>query len=80
MAKETIRQKAVQSLLHRPAVSSRREHEPERQSEAGHRPAHDEIAALAYEHWERRGCPIGSAEEDWFAAERELKNRRERAA
>ena len=32
-----------------------------------------EIALLAYALWEKRGRPIGSPEEDWFAAERALK-------
>ncbi len=31
-------------------------------------------AALAYEFWIQRGCPIGTPEEDWFRAEEELKN------
>src|ERR1700679_1785095 len=29
---------------------------------------HSEIAALAYELWQARGCPAGSPEEDWFQA------------
>ena len=33
------------------------------------------IATLAYELWLERGCPIGSAEEDWFQAERVLADR-----
>jgi len=36
------------------------------------RPRNDEIAALAYQLWEERGCPIGSPEQDWFLAEAEL--------
>jgi hypothetical protein len=36
---------------------------------------HDAIAALAYEYWLQRGCPIGSPEEDWFRAEKEIRNR-----
>jgi hypothetical protein len=36
---------------------------------------HDAVAALAYEFWLQRGCPIGSPEEDWFRAEAEIKNR-----
>jgi hypothetical protein len=32
----------------------------------------NQIAALAYLHWLARGCPVGSPEEDWFRAEREL--------
>jgi hypothetical protein len=33
---------------------------------------YEEIAVRAYELWERRGCPEGSSEEDWFAAEAQL--------
>ena len=32
----------------------------------------ERIAALAYEFWQARGCPEGTAVEDWFLAEREL--------
>jgi regulation of enolase protein 1 (concanavalin A-like superfamily) len=35
-----------------------------------------EISARAYELWHERGCPIGSAEEDWFKAEFELRGGR----
>ena len=37
---------------------------------------YSEIAALAYELWMLRGCPIGSPEEDWFRAEQQIKDRR----
>jgi Protein of unknown function (DUF2934) len=33
---------------------------------------HEAIARLAYAHWQERGCPSGSAEEDWLHAERQL--------
>lgn len=36
---------------------------------------HDEIAALAHELWEARGCPDGSPEEDWFHAAEQLRSR-----
>jgi Protein of unknown function (DUF2934) len=36
---------------------------------------HDEIASLAYELWQARGCPYGSPEEDWLRAENELRAR-----
>ena len=39
-------------------------------------PTHEEIARLAYAYWEARGHPHGSAQEDWFRAERELLRRR----
>jgi hypothetical protein len=35
-------------------------------------PSRDEIARLAYAFWEARGFAIGSPEEDWLRAEREL--------
>jgi hypothetical protein len=35
-------------------------------------PSHEAIALRAYGLWEGRGCPIGSPEEDWFRAEREI--------
>jgi hypothetical protein len=31
-----------------------------------------QIAERAYFHWQERGCPFGSPEEDWFRAEQEL--------
>jgi len=36
---------------------------------------HNDIAALAYELWQARSCPDGSAEEDWFHAAEELRAR-----
>jgi hypothetical protein len=37
---------------------------------------HTDIAALAYELWQARGCPEGSSEEDWFHAAEQLRSRR----
>jgi hypothetical protein len=39
------------------------------------KPVTSEIAGLAYQLWEERGCPLGSPEQDWFLAESELSNR-----
>jgi Protein of unknown function (DUF2934) len=36
---------------------------------------HADIAALAYELWQARGCPDGSPEEDWFNAAAQLRSR-----
>ena len=36
-------------------------------------PEVDQIARLAYSYWEARGGEGGSAEDDWFRAERELR-------
>ena len=33
---------------------------------------HELTEKLAYEHWERRGRPLGSPEVDWAAAEKTL--------
>ena len=38
------------------------------------RSVNGEIAALAYQLWKERGCPIGSPDEDWFRAEADLTN------
>jgi hypothetical protein len=35
-------------------------------------PTDEDIAKLAYELWQARGCPEGSAEEDWFQAAKQL--------
>jgi hypothetical protein len=34
-----------------------------------------DIAKLAYQLWQARGCPEGSGEDDWFEAERQLQGR-----
>jgi len=39
--------------------------------------SHDDIARLAHELWQARGCPEGSPEEDWFRAAHELRARAE---
>ena len=36
-----------------------------------------DIAALAYELWEQRGCPEGSPEQDWYEAERKVQSQTE---
>jgi Protein of unknown function (DUF2934) len=36
---------------------------------------HRDIAELAYELWQARGCPNGSPQEDWFRAVEELRSR-----
>jgi hypothetical protein len=36
---------------------------------------HDDIAALAHQLWQERGCPVGSPEEDWFHAAEQLRSR-----
>ena len=44
---------------------------------AGTVPTQEEVAALAYSLWQARGCPEGTAEEDWLNAERTLKPKSE---
>jgi len=38
---------------------------------------HDDIAAVAHQLWQARGCPEGSPDEDWFQAAQELRDRKE---
>jgi len=38
-------------------------------------PTYEQIAALAYELWQARGCQGGSPEEDWLTAEQQLRAR-----
>ncbi len=38
-------------------------------------PGREAIARLAYQIWEERGRPTGSAEGDWYEAERQLQTR-----
>ncbi len=68
-----------------PAELSRHEHEHstyghshEQKATVGHGIAsfgHKEIAALAHELWEARGCPEGTADEDWHKAAEMLRAR-----
>ena len=32
----------------------------------------EEVAVRAYQRWVARGCPLGTPEEDWYEAERDL--------
>jgi hypothetical protein len=40
-------------------------------------PDYDAVGKLAHELWRKRGCPVGSPQEDWFQAERALGSRKE---
>ncbi len=35
---------------------------------------HEIVQELAYQHWEKRGRPLGSPDVDWFAAENALRS------
>jgi hypothetical protein len=37
--------------------------------------AREAVARLAFQKWQKRGCPIGTDQRDWFEAEVELKSR-----
>jgi hypothetical protein len=45
---------------------------PASESQVPEESMHEDIARLAYALWQQRGCPSGSAEFDWFAAEEKL--------
>lgn len=36
-------------------------------------PDESAVAELAYRRWVEKGCPQGTAEDDWFEAERDLR-------
>jgi hypothetical protein len=42
-------------------------------SPSGVAPSHEAIARRAYLKWQARGCPTGTALQDWLEAEAELK-------
>jgi len=57
---------------------SQQAHQHTQAAVAGHIIApfgHDDIAALAHELWQARGCPDGSPQEDWFHAAEQLRSR-----
>lgn len=70
-----------QALEHsnRAYLDRQEEHEMARTEQganvAPHETREQEIAALAYEHWQARNCPEGSPEEDWFRAVKEVQDR-----
>jgi hypothetical protein len=53
------------------AVITKKDHEPPAPPDL---PGEAEIAARAHQIWMERGCPDGSAGQDWLDAERELKD------
>jgi hypothetical protein len=59
---------------------AQKEHQGPGTGQSAHGLAHEEkemeTAALAYQHWQDRGCPIGSPEHDWTRAADEIRARR----
>jgi len=49
-------------------------------ADSGAVPGYEQISQLAYFYWQARGCPEGSPDEDWFAAEAALRKPAARAA
>jgi Protein of unknown function (DUF2934) len=37
---------------------------------------HDEVELRAYELWEKRGYPLGEPDTDWFAAEKDITDKK----
>lgn len=48
---------------------------PPEAAEGGGHPEPGDIASLAHQYWEERGRPLGTPDEDWFRAEKEIKLR-----
>ena len=55
------------------AAAENREKKEEQKHMNHDEPEHQRIAQLAYGLWQKRDCPIGSPDEDWFRAENELR-------
>jgi hypothetical protein len=55
---------------HKPQAQKSQETEPSSPQDF----SHERCSELAYSLWHQRGCPEGSADEDWFEAERQLRN------
>ena len=55
---------------HYPEMNGREEEE--QRERGGVSTTHAEIAALAYEIWEKAGCPADTQEQDWSEAERQI--------
>lgn len=57
------------------AYEQTREVQREKIAEILHKaPSAEEVAALAHQMWEDRGCPEGTPELDWFRAAAKLRN------
>ena len=71
--KSTIESKQTSSVAAQPAKRAMSEPRP-----APAAPSADvtpgAIAELAFQKWQKRGCPSGEDQRDWFEAERELKS------
>jgi hypothetical protein len=61
--KETMMNNDLSKRLRREAAPSNREETDEQET----------ISALAFSIWQARGCPLGTAEEDWRRAEEEVR-------
>jgi ribonuclease I len=60
----------------RPSAATSKRTPPEPRASAPSNAAipHDAIARLAFQKWQKHGCPVGDDQRDWFEAERELKS------
>lgn len=57
-----------------------RSHHGNHEGPEGVEDRHEELEELAYHYWLERGSPIGTPEEDWYRAEKELERREELAS
>lgn len=55
-----------------PELYTENETEQPSAADGEQQPTSSDVASRAYDLWQQRGCPEGSAEEDWLEAEREL--------
>lgn len=79
MASQTMAPQTDRDGKSKTASAVDAEHYPEQNEVPKHHPLVpdgpeiDQIKMRAYERWCERGCPHGSADEDWYEAEQELR-------
>jgi len=72
MFKKTTTEAKEKSRTDAP-VSNRTASEPRTSSASNAEVTREAISQLAFQKWQKRGCPTGQDQRDWFEAERELK-------
>jgi hypothetical protein len=71
---QTGHEHSRQSLEHSNKAYQRSEQAHE-EARTAHRATEQDVAALAFQLWQERGCPEGSPREDWYRAVEELQFR-----
>ena len=74
---QTDHERSSQSLEHSQKAHEQTDLSHQGRAEGNGASAHGDVAILAHGLWEARGCPDGSADEDWFHAAQQLRHQGE---